>query len=48
MVAIGVNPPFDLMIFDCDGVLIDSELLAAQVDVACLAEEGMTLSIEVS
>lgn len=32
---------FDLVIFDCDGVLIDSELLAIRADVACLAEEGI-------
>jgi len=32
---------FDLVIFDCDGVLIDSEMLAVRADVACLAEEGI-------
>lgn len=35
---------FDLIIFDCDGVLIDSEHLAVRADVACLAEEGITLT----
>ncbi|MBB6098364.1 HAD superfamily hydrolase (TIGR01509 family) [Deinobacterium chartae] len=30
--------PFDLIIFDCDGVLIDSELLACQAGVSALAE----------
>lgn len=34
----------DLVIFDCDGVLIDSEVLATQVDVACLAEDGIALT----
>lgn len=32
----------DLVIFDCDGVLIDSELLAVRADVQCLAEDGIT------
>jgi HAD superfamily hydrolase (TIGR01509 family) len=36
----------DLVIFDCDGVLVDSELLATQADVTCLAEEGILLSID--
>jgi HAD superfamily hydrolase (TIGR01509 family) len=34
-------PGFDLVIFDCDGVLIDSELLSVEADLACLAEEGI-------
>jgi HAD superfamily hydrolase (TIGR01509 family) len=37
---------FDLVIFDCDGVLIDSELLSVEADVACLAEYGIALSAE--
>jgi HAD superfamily hydrolase (TIGR01509 family) len=37
---------FDLVIFDCDGVLIDSELLSVQADVACLAEYGLDLSAD--
>jgi HAD superfamily hydrolase (TIGR01509 family) len=32
---------FDLVIFDCDGVLIDSELLSVEADLACLAENGI-------
>ena len=32
---------FDLVIFDCDGVLIDSEILATRAVVACLAEYGV-------
>jgi beta-phosphoglucomutase-like phosphatase (HAD superfamily) len=35
---------FDLVIFDCDGVLIDSELLALRAAVACLAEYGVAIS----
>src|SRR6266478_3911915 len=38
--------PFDLVIFDCDGVLIDSELLSIRADQECLAECGIELSIE--
>jgi HAD superfamily hydrolase (TIGR01509 family) len=37
---------FDLVIFDCDGVLIDSELLSVEADVACLAEDGIDLPAE--
>ena len=32
--------PFDLILFDCDGVLIDSELIACRVTAACLTEIG--------
>jgi HAD superfamily hydrolase (TIGR01509 family) len=38
--------PFDLVIFDCDGVLIDSELLSIRADQECLAECGIELSAE--
>jgi len=37
---------FDLVIFDCDGVLIDSELLSVQADIECLAEYGIDLAAE--
>jgi HAD superfamily hydrolase (TIGR01509 family) len=37
---------FDLVIFDCDGVLIDSELLSVRADRETLAECGIELSIE--
>jgi HAD superfamily hydrolase (TIGR01509 family) len=35
---------FELAIFDCDGVLIDSEHLAVRADVACLAEDGIAIT----
>jgi HAD superfamily hydrolase (TIGR01509 family) len=35
-----------LIIFDCDGVLIDSELIACRADSACLAEIGIAMSAE--
>ncbi len=35
---------FELAIFDCDGVLIDSEHLAVRADVACLAEDGIVVT----
>ena len=35
---------FDLVIFDCDGVLIDSELLSVRAALECLAEYGLYLS----
>lgn len=36
----------DLIIFDCDGVLIDSEAIACRADSVCLAEIGIALSAE--
>jgi beta-phosphoglucomutase-like phosphatase (HAD superfamily) len=38
--------PFDLVIFDCDGVLIDSELLSIRADRECLVECGIELSAD--
>src|SRR5205823_14845969 len=37
---------WNLVIFDCDGVLIDSELLSIRADRECLAECGIELSVE--
>jgi HAD superfamily hydrolase (TIGR01509 family) len=39
-----MTPPIGLVIFDCDGVLVDSERLAVRVDVRVLAELGWELS----
>jgi HAD superfamily hydrolase (TIGR01509 family) len=36
----------DLIIFDCDGVLIDSELIACRASAACLAEIGIPITVE--
>jgi HAD superfamily hydrolase (TIGR01509 family) len=36
--------PVKLVIFDCDGVLVDSELLAVEVDVQVLGELGWRLT----
>jgi HAD superfamily hydrolase (TIGR01509 family) len=36
----------ELVIFDCDGVLIDSEKLAVEIDIQMLAEIGWSLSRE--
>lgn len=38
--------PPELIIFDCDGVLIDSEAIACRADSACLAEIGIAMSAE--
>ena len=38
--------PFDLVIFDCDGVLVESEPLATRVFVQMLAEYGFEVSYE--
>jgi HAD superfamily hydrolase (TIGR01509 family) len=35
---------FDLVIFDCDGVLVDSERIGVRIDVQVLAELGWPLS----
>jgi HAD superfamily hydrolase (TIGR01509 family) len=39
-----VNPDLDLIIFDCDGVLVDSEPIAVRVNSGMLAELGWHLS----
>ena len=45
--AAGPAPPGlatpDLVIFDCDGVLIDSEVISARVLVELAAEVGITV-----
>ncbi|HZM77771.1 MAG TPA: HAD family hydrolase [Candidatus Limnocylindrales bacterium] len=37
----------ELVIFDCDGVLVDSERIALRVNVACFAEFGHTVTEDV-
>jgi HAD superfamily hydrolase (TIGR01509 family) len=37
---------FQHIIFDCDGVLIDSEAISMDIDVALLAESGVAISVE--
>ena len=36
----------ELIIFDCDGVLIDSEVVACRADAACFAEIGIAIPVE--
>ena len=38
--------PFDAVLFDCDGVLVDSERITHQVLVQLLGELGWTLSVD--
>lgn len=38
--------PIELVIFDCDGVLIDSEAISCRVDAAYLTETGFPISAE--
>jgi HAD superfamily hydrolase (TIGR01509 family) len=45
-VDISKRVPPELIIFDCDGVLIDSEAISCRTDAACLAEIGMAISVE--
>ena len=40
-------PRFDLLIFDCDGVLIDSERIAAELDARELTAHGIPISTAV-
>ena len=40
------NSSFDLVIFDCDGVLVNSEPLANQVFVELLAEHGHRVNVQ--
>lgn len=44
--AAGMIKPIELVIFDCDGVLVDSERIAARVQVALGAELGWPLTEE--
>ncbi len=37
-------PPVDLVIFDCDGVLIDSERVAIEVDLVVFERIGLTIT----
>jgi HAD superfamily hydrolase (TIGR01509 family) len=39
-----VSDPVDLVIFDCDGVLVDSERLAVRIDLVVLRELGWALT----
>jgi HAD superfamily hydrolase (TIGR01509 family) len=41
-----MNTGFDLIIFDCDGVLVDSEIIAAEVESTLLTEAGYPISAE--
>jgi HAD superfamily hydrolase (TIGR01509 family) len=41
-----VSSPIELVIFDCDGVLVDSERLAIEVDVVVMAELGWPLTFD--
>jgi HAD superfamily hydrolase (TIGR01509 family) len=36
--------PIELVIFDCDGVLVDSELISVQIDMLVLERVGMPMS----
>src|SRR5215217_4100222 len=38
------QPRFELVIFDCDGVLVDSERIGVRIDVVVLAKLGWALS----
>ena len=39
-----MSPPISLVIFDCDGVLVDTERIAVRIDVIVLAELGWPMT----
>lgn len=43
-VSLMSSPPIDLVIFDCDGVLIDSEVLSARILIEEVAAHGVDLT----
>ncbi len=45
-VPLGQDGPISLVIFDCDGVLVDSEVIACREDAACLSEAGFPVTAE--
>ena len=42
--VLSINSPIDLIIFDCDGVLVDSEILSKRVLLAMLKDLGANVS----
>jgi HAD superfamily hydrolase (TIGR01509 family) len=40
------TPPYDLIIFDCDGVLVDSEILACEAVIDCLGRYGIDVDFD--
>ena len=40
------NVPFDLIIFDCDGVLVDSEVISCQAHARVLSRHGYAITAE--
>lgn len=48
--SLGIMPDranIELVIFDCDGVLVDSELLSARVLMSMMAETGLPITTEI-
>ena len=41
-----MTEPIDLLIFDCDGVLIDSELIGCRVEAEALSRAGLRITLE--
>jgi len=46
VLTILLSDSIDLVIFDCDGVLIDSEVISARVIVEMLAAEGVSIDLD--
>ena len=41
-----IQSPESLVIFDCDGVLVDSEIISVEVDQKVLADLGWSISVD--
>src|SRR5580704_11034897 len=41
-----MNSPPDLVIFDCDGVLVDSEVISSRIFLESFAELGIVFTLE--
>ena len=46
MSANGLNANVDLVIFDCDGVLVDSEVISCRAHAATLARHGYAITAD--
>ena len=40
-------PAYDLVIFDCDGVIVDSEVMSSSVLMQLLQDDGMAITPEI-
>lgn len=41
------TPSYDLVIFDCDGVIVDSEVMSSELVMEMMEDDGMAITIEI-